>query len=808
MGRIYYESRSSLENPQTPLSMPAEWMLDLYNGGRTDSGIRVSQLTALQIIAVRACVEIIARAIATLPIHIYEEELNDLGQLIKTIAHDHALYDVVHREPNPEMTRFMFLETFMAHALLWSNAYAEIQRDKAGRPIAYWPRNPAKTRPYRLTHPLNIGGDIYPQGTMVYVTTDGLSDYDQSEVDAMGLSRAERIILTDDMLHVQGLSLDGRIGLDVIEYARNSFGLSLAMEKYAGKFFGNGGRTSVVIEIPGNVSKENRDKIRQSYQEAMGGENMLRPIVLTQGVKITPISVKQDEAQFLESRDAQQTEICALFHVPPHMLGSSKTVSRSNTEQFAQEFLQFCLGPWLEAIKEEFDRKLLPRNALGRPGGLYSIDFDTSDLIRGDSDARQKFMTAKFGVGAWSINDCKAYDGENPLPDKWANEHFVPVNMMSLSNPPAEGAPGAPGGTQPPAKPGTPALPAPPQEPKSLTMDLGGMAVGHALPEVLQGRYSKVYTPLFRDAFNRVLAKKTTDSKVIYRTFVPVLTAITEDLLSEVAREFKMEGPKSEVLAVWVKDYIGAMAKRAAEWTEESCKVELDRAVKSIGIAAFEQIGGLKGRSTFRALELREGTAPRTDPVCYIVEHGDTDYSADGKMHGENDIDLNDAGIAQAQAAADWLKANVPNIRIVVSSDLHRAEQTAAPIAAAFGVHASVDHSLRPLKLGDLSGQPEDKLAPYIKDPGLTIPNGESVNDFIQRSPVFDYFSGGEPNTPTVLVLHSLNIAATIDKAETGNALANMLEIKKNVKSGGILAVTRDPADKNKYTLSVVLEGK
>jgi len=74
------ESRSSLENPQTPLSYPAEWLLDIFNGGRTDSGIRVSQITAFQASAFCSCVDLIASLIASFPKHVFERTIVKNGR--------------------------------------------------------------------------------------------------------------------------------------------------------------------------------------------------------------------------------------------------------------------------------------------------------------------------------------------------------------------------------------------------------------------------------------------------------------------------------------------------------------------------------------------------------------------------------------------------------------------------------------------------------------------------------------------------------------------------------------------------------
>src|ERR1700676_1552360 len=150
------ETRTSLENPQTPLSFPAEWLLDIFNGGRTDSGIRVSEMTALQVSTIWACVEIKAGAIGVLDPKIYEHIVNDDGRLQRRIAHEHRYWDLLTQQPNPEMSSFTLRKTVQAHRMLWGNGYVELQRDNAGRIVAMWPRNPARIRPHRVAKPTRV----------------------------------------------------------------------------------------------------------------------------------------------------------------------------------------------------------------------------------------------------------------------------------------------------------------------------------------------------------------------------------------------------------------------------------------------------------------------------------------------------------------------------------------------------------------------------------------------------------------------------------------------------------------------------
>jgi phage portal protein BeeE len=151
-----FERRSSLENPQTPLSYPAEWLLDIFNGGRTDSGLRVSELTALQTSTVLVCVNLIANAVSSLPLYVYERTSSG-G---KKVAFQHTLFDLLHNEPNDEMSSPTWRQTAMCHALLWSNSYSEIQRSREDNAIvAIWPRNPTRVRPVRALEAATVQGE-------------------------------------------------------------------------------------------------------------------------------------------------------------------------------------------------------------------------------------------------------------------------------------------------------------------------------------------------------------------------------------------------------------------------------------------------------------------------------------------------------------------------------------------------------------------------------------------------------------------------------------------------------------------------
>jgi HK97 family phage portal protein len=443
------EQRSSLENPQTPLSYPAEWLLDVFNGGRTDSGIRVSELTAFQTVTFLACVDLIAGKISTLPVHVYERSINAHGRAVHRVAYEHDLYEMIHTAPNAEMNRQTFLYSYMLHALVWRNAYAEIQRDGANTPVALWPLNPARTRPRRLPADVNLPPEPWrpfpvalKAGELAFETTDGASE---------SKAGSPRWIPGEDVLHVPGMSFDGRLGQSVVWLARQTLGLALVTEKYGAKYFGNYARPGGILEVP-QTRPEDREQVKRSWMEAQGGENAHRVAVLPPGIRYTPMGHNPQEAQATETRAYLRNEIATIFHVPVRMVGDTSKSSRASTEQENQEFLDFALQPWLEAIKIEWKRKLFPHRRIGRtPKNPYYVDFDTWELLRGDAQSREKFYSGGRQWGYLSANDVRAFEKINPIEEDWAEGYWMPINMTRVETPidPTH-QDGAGNGSQPP----------------------------------------------------------------------------------------------------------------------------------------------------------------------------------------------------------------------------------------------------------------------------------------------------------------------------------------------------------------------
>lgn len=379
-----------------------------YLFGRTTSGKNVNEMTALQTTAVYACVRILAEAIASLPIHVYKHTDEGKEQDV-----NHQLYYLLHDEPNPDMTSFVFRETLMSHLLIWGNAYAQIIRDGRGQVLALYP-----LLPDRMTVKRDDKGELY------YV-------YQRSEEDNPNFKDKGNIILKkSEVLHVPGLGFDGLIGYSPIAMAKNAVGMTLATEEYGASFFANGANPGGVLEHPGIL--KDPSKVRESWNQVYQGTNNSHKVaVLEEGMIYKTIGIPPNEAQFLETRKFQINEIARLYRIPPHMVGDLEKSSFSNIEQQSLEFVKYTLDPWVVRFEQTFQKALL----LPDEKKTYFIKFNVDGLLRGDYQSRMNGYAIGRQNGWLSTNDIRRLEDMNPLSKEEGGDlYLVNGNMTKLED--------------------------------------------------------------------------------------------------------------------------------------------------------------------------------------------------------------------------------------------------------------------------------------------------------------------------------------------------------------------------------------
>ena len=374
--------------------------------GASSSGRRVTERTAMQMTAVYSCVRILSETLASLPLHIYESSETNSRKAFK-----HPLYKLLHDEPNPEMTSFIFRETLMTHLLLWGNAYAQIIRNGKGEVLALYPLMPDRMR---------VDRDEYGQLYYEYMLSD--SDANAKESGAVRLS-------TQDILHIPGLGFDGLVGYSPIAMAKNAIGMAIATEEYGAAFFANGATPSGILTHPGVI--KNPEAMRESWSKGFGGRNSHKVAILEEGMNYTPISIAPNEAQFLETRKFQLNEIARIFRVPPHMVGDLEKSSFSNIEQQSLEFVKYTLDPWVSRFEQAMTRRLLTDDEKKK----YYIKFNVDGLMRGDYQSRMNGYATARQNGWMSANDIRALENLDLISDEeGGNLYLINGNMLPLKN--------------------------------------------------------------------------------------------------------------------------------------------------------------------------------------------------------------------------------------------------------------------------------------------------------------------------------------------------------------------------------------
>lgn len=375
--------------------------------GKSISGAKVDEFSAMRVSAVYACVRILAESIAALPLHVYEYKNGG-----KERAPNHPLYFCLHDAPNEEMTSFTFREVMMTHLLLHGNCYAYIRRENSGKVAALCPLEPKRVSVER-----DDGGQI------IYNYTPTTADGQFQKSATVTLSREE-------ILHIPALGFDGIQGYSPIAMARNAIGVAIACEEFGAKFFENGARPSGILEHPGII--KNPDKLREEWQKVYGGsQNTGKIAVLEEGMKYQSISIPPNDAQFLDTRKFQLNEIARIFRVPPHMIADLERATFSNIEHMSLEFVKFSLNPWVIRWEQGLCKALLRPNERGK----IFVKFNVDGLMRGDYQSRMQGYSIGRQNGWLSTNDIREMEDLNPISDAdGGNFYLVNGNFTKLKD--------------------------------------------------------------------------------------------------------------------------------------------------------------------------------------------------------------------------------------------------------------------------------------------------------------------------------------------------------------------------------------
>ena len=353
----------------------------LRSGAVTGSGATVTPNSAMRVATVYACVRIISGAVATLPLHIKRR----VDERTREDASDTPIWTVLRKKPNRWQTPSQFRRMLQAHLLLRGNAYAMIVRSR------------------RLVQELI---PLHPDRVEVKQGDDLGLEYSYTRQDGRRIRLAQT-----EVFHLVGLTLDGVHGVSAISYARETIGLSLAMEDHGATTFRNGARVSGVLKHPNKLGPEAVAHLKAGLEEfRSGGEQEGKNLILEEGMDYARIAMTAEDAQWIESRKFSRTDIAMFFGVPPHMIGDTEKSTSWGTgiEQQSIGFVAYTLEDHLTMWEEAINRDLI-----GAEEPLYAR-FNRAALVKGDIKARWEAYVKGLQWGVYSPNEIRALEDQNP----------------------------------------------------------------------------------------------------------------------------------------------------------------------------------------------------------------------------------------------------------------------------------------------------------------------------------------------------------------------------------------------------------
>lgn len=394
--------RASGAWPNITLDEFADQMDKAYDGQVTRSGTTMGPVDAMSISAYFCGVNLITGWMASCKCILYER----LDERSKRRLKADPLYTVIHDRFNSRMSAYHGWRTLVGHLINWGNAYALKLRDRyRGAVVGLEILHPYTVTPYRMKGSRELIYDV---------------------VDDFGNTRT---YTREDVFHIPGPGFNGLTGFSVLTLARESLGLTAAMEQYGQQYFGQGIHAGGFLERPPEApklqSEEARKRLTQGIAEQYAGlGNQMKLILLEEGTKFNSNTLPLEDAQFLGSRTFQIQEVARWLNLPPHKLKELSRATFSNIEHQQIENMQDCLHPWAALIENEIGLQLIiPENR-----DVQFAEFLLETLLRGDTVAQNNALAVERQWGIISANEWRAIKNMNPQDGEQGEKYLVPSN--------------------------------------------------------------------------------------------------------------------------------------------------------------------------------------------------------------------------------------------------------------------------------------------------------------------------------------------------------------------------------------------
>lgn len=391
----------------------------LMSGMAGTAGVIVTERTALQLSSLAAVVNVLSTDVAVLPLNVYKRRPDGGRDRVADDPRDELLC----LSPDGQRTAMNWRQSWMVHALLYGNGYAEIQRNGRGIPVAFHLLSPDQTHSClesgtnRLVYRINGGSKTLPP---------------------------------ENVLHLSGFGFDGLNGFPLVRLLRQAIGVGLAEEGYTADFYGQGSDPGGTIEVPQKLGRDGRRNLRESWEEKHRGYGQRhRVAVLEQGASFKPNTGDPEKAQLVEARRFQATEVARTWRVPPQKYGDYSQSHRANIEESNLDYLMTSLMCWLVAIEQQCHLKLFTRAE--RLAGYY-VEHNVNALLRGDIQSRFEAYGRALADGWLNRDEVRAMENRGPIgEEEGGTKYLVQLNQTTLDQIGEVEAPEGAGDPEPPA---------------------------------------------------------------------------------------------------------------------------------------------------------------------------------------------------------------------------------------------------------------------------------------------------------------------------------------------------------------------
>lgn len=389
-----------------------KWEAWLDGGHLASSGIAVTPSSALTWAIVFGCIQVKSQDMAKIPLVLYRR-LGRNGEDGREEAYGDPVWKLFRLAPNPYMTPYVFRATMQANKDTVGNAYAVIERDKNGVPVALWPRS---------------SDDVsvrVKDGRPVYEITEG---------------GAKKTYEAAQIFHLKGLSRDGLSGISPIEAFREGIGLGLGYQSHAANTFRNQARPSLLVTNPNvSLSKEKALEVSDAItKQASGTSNAGKVLVTWGGFDIKPWGFSNKDSEYIEAARLSNEDACRIWRMPPYKVMDYTQSAYANMATASEEYVNDTLRPDQVNWEQEIASKLLDE----RKRLVYYAEHDNDSILKGTPTERATVENMRLMNGTSTINEVRR--SHNWKPVNGGDKNRTQMQMVPIDAPPPEKTPPPP----------------------------------------------------------------------------------------------------------------------------------------------------------------------------------------------------------------------------------------------------------------------------------------------------------------------------------------------------------------------------